>query len=183
MSSSLRTADAEKAKILVVDDNSSSRMTAAALLGVEGYEVLEAESGPIALERVVEGKPDLILLDVMMAGIDGFETCRRLKADEATASIPVIFMTSLTSTEDKVKGFELGAVDYVTKPIQEKEVLARITTHLKIYDLTLRLEKQNQSLQQVTAELEQANITLSERADDLAQRNQIISQAVEASGD
>jgi signal transduction histidine kinase/CheY-like chemotaxis protein len=86
----------------------------------------------MALKVVQTRKPDVILLDVMMPDMDGFETCQRLKADETTRHIPVIFMTALTSEDDKVKGFEVGAVDYVTKPIQQREVLARVTTHLRL---------------------------------------------------
>jgi signal transduction histidine kinase len=91
---------------------------------------------------VQHSQPDLILLDVMMPGIDGFETCQRLKANPKTCNIPIIFMTALTDVESKVKGFELGAVDYITKPFQEREVLARVTTHLHLRNLTKQLEQQ-----------------------------------------
>jgi DNA-binding response OmpR family regulator len=105
-----------------------------------GFTTRIATNGELTLQRAQRIKPALILLDVMMPpGIDGFETCRRLKANDCAKDIPVIFMTALTTTEDKLKGFEVGGVDYITKPIQHEEVLARVTTHLRLRDLTLKL--------------------------------------------
>ena len=101
------------------------------LLGRDGHEVLVAEDGESALERAKYAKPDLILLDVLMPELDGFTTCQRLKEWEDTKNIPVIFMTALTDTVDKVKGFEFGAVDYITKPFQQEEVRARVSTPFK----------------------------------------------------
>jgi len=118
-----------------------------------------AKNGSIGLKIAQALQPDIILLDVMMPGMDGFETCRRLKIDESTFDIPVIFMTVLDSTEDKVNGFEVGGVDYVTKPIQHKEVLARVTTHLRIRDLTHKLQKTNQALSRANQKI----LTLNER--------------------
>ena len=100
-----------------------------------------ARSGESCIERAIHGEPDLILLDVIMPGMDGFETCQKLKADERLQNIPVIIMTGLTEMEHKVKGFAAGAVDYVTKPIRREELLARITTHLRIRDLTQNLKR------------------------------------------
>jgi PAS domain S-box-containing protein len=169
--------------LLIIDDNPTNLRVAIDYLEGHGFEVMMARDGEMGVERAKYTQPDLILLDVMMPQIDGFESCRRLKADEATAAIPVIFMTALTSTRDKVKAFQVGAVDYVTKPIQQEEVLARITTHLKIRDLTKRLERQNIRSQQVSDELAKANVKLSERARYLSERNIVISQTVEASSD
>jgi len=101
-------------------------MTAAALLGVEGYEVIEAESGPVALERVVEGKPDLILLDVMMPGMDGFEVCHQLKQDEQTRLTPVIFITALNDRRSRIMGIEAGGDDFLSKPFDRLELSARV---------------------------------------------------------
>jgi putative two-component system response regulator len=101
-------------------------MTAVALLSVEGYEVLEADSGPAALERVVEGNPDLILLDVMMPGMDGFEVCRRLKEDEQTRLIPVVFITALNDRRSRIMGIEVGGDDFLTKPFDRLELAARV---------------------------------------------------------
>ncbi len=106
--------------------------------------------------------PDIILLDVLMPGIDGFETCRRLKENETTQEIPVIFMTALTETVDKVKGFEAGAVDYLTKPLQHEEVLARVNAHLTIRKFQQQLQEQNVLLQQKNALLEKQKRELRE---------------------
>jgi light-regulated signal transduction histidine kinase (bacteriophytochrome) len=105
-------------------------------------------------------RPDLILLDVMMPGVDGFETCRRLKANEHTRDIPVIFMTALTDTGDKLTGFAVGAVDYVTKPLNGAEVLARIGTHLSLYGLRKELAEQNARLQREVAMRQQTEAAL-----------------------
>ncbi len=138
-------------KILIVDDNPINLRVLADYLEAYEYKALVARDGRNGIEKARYAQPDLILLDVMMPDIDGFETCRLLKADEATAAIPVIFMTALSETENKVQGFEVGAVDYVTKPLQQREVLARIRTHLRLRDLTENLE---QLVAQRTEELE-----------------------------
>lgn len=136
--------------VLVVDDTPANLSVVAEVLGDAGLEVAIAIDGERAIRQATVSQPDLILLDVMMPGIDGFETCRRLKASSATRDIPIIFMTALSDTTDKVKGFSLGAVDYVTKPFQEAELLARVTTHLKLHQLNQTLEQQ---VEQRTAEL------------------------------
>ncbi|MEH2142858.1 hybrid sensor histidine kinase/response regulator [Nostoc sp.] len=141
------------AKILVVDDTPANLEVICETLGDAGYEVITAIDGDRALKRIQTNPPDLILLDVQMPGIDGFETCQRLKANPATANIPVIFMTALSDTDSKVKGFDLGAVDYLTKPFQEKEMLARIKTQLQLWQLTKNLE---QHITERTAELQTA---------------------------
>jgi two-component system sensor histidine kinase/response regulator len=125
-----------------------------------GFKVLVAESGEDALMRVEHASPEIILLDVMMPDMDGFETCRRLKANKKTAEIPVIFMTALSETVDKVTGFEVGAVDYITKPVQHEEVLARITTHLTLRRLQKTLEEKNRLLEQQNIQLTEQNAEL-----------------------
>ncbi|MBD6617463.1 hybrid sensor histidine kinase/response regulator [Komarekiella sp. 'clone 1'] len=140
-------------KILVVDDTPANLEVICETLGDAGYEVITAIDGDRALRRIQTNLPDLILLDVQMPGIDGFETCQRLKADPTTANIPVIFMTALSDTDSKVKGFDLGAVDYVTKPFQEQEMLARVKTQLQLWQLTKNLE---QHINERTAELKTA---------------------------
>lgn len=127
--------------ILVVDDHSTNLKILADVLRTAGHRVLVANSGESALEKLQQVSPNLILLDVMMPGIDGFETCRRLKASETTRDIPVIFTTALSDPIDRIKGLALGAVDYITKPIQHDEVLARVNVHLKLYNLTQELEQ------------------------------------------
>lgn len=121
-----------------------------------------AQDGMSAIEKAEYAHPDIILLDVLMPGIDGFETCRRLKALGSTKDIPVIFMTALSETVDKVRGFQLGAVDYITKPVQYEEVLARVTTHLTLRNLTKRLLEQNFRLQQEICDRKQAEEQLRE---------------------
>ncbi len=117
--------------VLIVDDAPQNLAMLHEALDLAGYRVLVATDGRSALDRVARLQPDLILLDALMPGLDGFETCRCLKADPLAAQIPVVFMTGLTDTEHILKGFRAGGVDYVTKPIDASEVLARIATHLR----------------------------------------------------
>ncbi len=142
-----------RGKILIVDDNPTNLNVLFDFLHDAGYKVLVAESGASALRRSALGQPDLILLDVLMPGMDGFETCRQLKENPATANIPVILMTALSETTDKVKGFAAGAVDYVTKPAQYEELLARINTHLHLRRLKDNLQLEVQRREQLIAEL------------------------------
>jgi len=135
------------AKILIVDDVPANLSALSDTLEPEGYEILVARSGPKALETAARAQPDLILLDVMMPGLDGYETCRRLKANERTRGIPVIFLTVHDEVERVVEGFRAGGVDYVGKPFQTEELLSRIQTHLKIHFLSLELERKNEQLQ------------------------------------
>ena len=132
--------------ILLVDDTPNNLDVLVDYLEEYGFNLRIARSGESALQRVDYDAPNMILLDVLLPGIDGFETCRRLKANPETREIPIIFMTSLANAEDKVRGFEAGAVDYVTKPLQQPEVLARITTHLRQQELTRTLRRQSQQL-------------------------------------
>ncbi|MEL6776522.1 MAG: response regulator [Cyanobacteria bacterium J06597_16] len=122
----------EQSTILVVDDNLNNLQLMCDVLEKQGYQVAIAQTGEQALEIAPITNPDIILLDIMMPGIDGFETCRRLKANPTTRPIPVIFMTALSDTVSQVKGLTLGAVDYITKPIKQAEVLARIEVHLAL---------------------------------------------------
>jgi DNA-binding NarL/FixJ family response regulator len=143
-------ADAESCgtgAILVVDDVPANLAVLLDFLGDAGFEVLVAESGASALDQIRYSKPDIILLDVLMPGLDGFEVCRWLKEDSDYRDIPVIFMTALSETVDKVTGFEAGAVDYVSKPVQPEEVLARVQAHLEIRRLQRVLEEKNRELE------------------------------------
>ncbi len=140
--------------ILLVDDNPTNLKVLFEAIQGYGWKALMATDGESAIEQAEYAQPDLILLDVMMPpGIDGFETCRRLKANPNTENIPVIFMTALSDSMDKVKGLEIGAVDYITKPFQHQEVIARLKLHLKLSLLTRNLEQQ---VQQRTSELTQS---------------------------
>ncbi|MEA5505814.1 response regulator [Halotia wernerae UHCC 0503] len=139
--------------ILIVDDIPTNIKVLFEILNQAGFRVSVAKNGKSALEKVQETLPNLILLDVMMPGIDGFETCRRLKNNPKTKDIPVIFMTALSETVDKVKGLQIGAVDYITKPIEYEEVLARINVHLELRRTQLKLvqEEKMSSLGQLVA--------------------------------
>lgn len=130
----------EEPLILVVDDTLTNLEVISEALSDAGFEVATALDGERALKQIQYSPPDLILLDVMMPGLDGFETCKLLKDNPQTSDIPVIFMTAVSDAESKVKAFNLGAVDYITKPFQEEEVLARVNTHLKLRSLTKKLE-------------------------------------------
>ncbi|MEZ2236728.1 response regulator [Microcoleus sp.] len=146
--------NSERSIILIVDDNQTNLDVLFELLRNYGFKVLVAQDGESAIEQIEYIHPDLILLDIMMPGIDGFETCRRLKADPPTQDIPIIFMSALSDTLDKVKGFQTGAVDYITKPFQHEEVLSRIETHLTIRSLQKKLEEKNEELAHLNQNLE-----------------------------
>ncbi len=133
-------------RILIVDDAPANIQTLAGILKEKGYQISVATNGRQALEVVARVAPDLILLDVMMPEMDGFETCRRLKASEQWRQIPVIFLTAKTEVTDLVQGFELGAVDYVAKPFNAHELLARVSTHLTMDDLRRSLASKNEEL-------------------------------------
>ena len=134
--------------ILIIDDNPTNLNVLFEYLEESGFEVSVAQNGRSALEQVAQIHPDLILLDIMMPDLDGFEICRTLKKRVETNDIPIIFMTALTDASDKIKGFLAGGSDYITKPLQYEEVLARITAHLKLRNA----EKQKQALQQYIEE-------------------------------
>ena len=118
-------------KILLVDDVPANLAVLTAALEPEGYEIFAAHNGAAALKVAAKARPDLILLDIMMPELDGFETCRRLKQNEATRDIPVIFITARNEMESVVAGFRAGGLDYVVKPFQADEVLSRVKTHLR----------------------------------------------------
>jgi len=138
-------------KVLIIDDTPANLSVLLDTLAQSQYEILIAESGQSALEILGQTSPDIILLDVIMPGMDGYETCARIKTNEEWAKIPVIFMTALNDPEDKVRAFTAGAVDYITKPIYTTEVLARVATHLNLHllqqqledELTMRIEAEN----------------------------------------
>jgi PAS domain S-box-containing protein len=150
--------------ILIVDDTPINLEVLYDFLGKAGFTVLIAEDGESAIARAEYAPPDLILLDILMPGMDGFETCRLLKKSGLTQDIPIIFMTALSETVDKVKGFELGAVDYLTKPLQHQEVLARIQLHLKLRSLAKTLQEQNLRLESEIAERLQVEEKIREQA-------------------
>jgi DNA-binding NtrC family response regulator len=141
-----------RATVLVVDDVPTNVSVLLGHLTRAGYKVLVASDGVSAIEQAAFAVPDLILLDVMMPGMDGYTTCERLRADARTAEIPVIFMTALADLDDKIRGFAAGAVDYVAKPFQAEEVIARVGTHLELRRLQQALQVSNAALEQRVAE-------------------------------
>ena len=134
----------QKPQVLIVDDTPTNIQVLSDFLIESGFEVLVAKTGESALKKLEKAFPDLILLDIMMPGMNGFETCIKLKSWEKTHDIPVIFMTALSDVVDKVKGLSLGAVDYITKPFQQEEVLARINVQLRLRNLTRQLQQSKQ---------------------------------------
>lgn len=157
----------DKGTILIVDDSPTNLGVLFDFLTDAGFQVLSAHDGETAIEKIQQIKPDVILLDIIMPGISGFETCRRLKENPSTQNIPVIFMTALSQTSVVVKGFQLGAVDYITKPTQQEIVLARITTHLTIQKLQHNLQQQNRQLQQEIQQRQQAEAALQNANEEL----------------
>ena len=159
--------------ILIVDDNTDNLAVLSKTLKGAGYAVRVALDGKSAIALASDEQPSLILLDVMMPGIDGFETCRRLKENPTTLPVPIIFMTALADSEHKVQGLSLGAIDYITKPFDEGEVLARVRIQIKMQNLVQTLQAQNQRLQQemtqrqvAEAALQQLNTELETRVKD-----------------
>ncbi len=159
-----------KAEILIVDDTPQNVLLLAAMLRSNQYTIREAADGPSALEAVRQSPPDLILLDIRMPGMDGYEVCRRLKSDENLREPPVIFVSALDDQTDIIQGFAAGGVDYITKPFKMKEVLARLETHLTITRLQRQLSEQNHQLQQEIAERQRAEQALQQANEALEQR-------------
>ena len=141
--------DSHNAIILIVDDVEDNLEILGDLLTFDGYNVQTALSGQEALEKVQESHPDLILLDILMPGMDGFEVCTALKADESTKDIPVVFVSSMTDIDSKVNGFKVGGVDYINKPFQHAEILVRVNTHITMLRLRKHLEEKNIELERL----------------------------------
>jgi putative two-component system response regulator len=146
--------DTDRPKVLVVDDHPSSRMTAVALLSVEGYEVMEAESGTKAMECIAEADPDLILLDVMMPEMDGYEVCRLLKQDEQTRLTPVVFVTALNDRRARLRGIEVGGDDFLSKPFDQLELSARVRSLIRQKRLNEDLDHAGQVLFSIARTIE-----------------------------
>lgn len=152
--------------ILIIDDTPDNLTVLLRILTEQGYQVRPALSGEIALKAVREDIPDLILLDIMMPGMDGFEVCHHLKADAGTEHIPVIFISALGDTENKIKGFQAGGVDYIAKPFEAAEVLARVKTHLALRNMHLQLLEEIEKRKSTQRALEKAHAELEQRVAD-----------------
>jgi diguanylate cyclase (GGDEF)-like protein len=148
--------DREESFILIVDDNPKNLQVLGNILREKDYKTAVAKNGQEAMKVVEKKLPDLILLDIMMPDMDGFEVCRRLKAQEATQNIPVIFISALTHTSEKIKGFKAGGVDYITKPFQDEEVFARVKNHLELKFSREELKLSYQKLQDAYRDLDLA---------------------------
>ena len=173
-------ASADSEFILIVDDNPANLEVLSETLAGAGFQVAVAIDGVSAIEQIQYYQPELILLDIMMPGIDGFETYQRLRAKPSTRDIPVIFTTALSDTENKVKGFSLGAVDYITKPFQQQEVLARVRVHLQLRNLARTLEGQNKRLKREIVQRETAEASLLKLNQKLEKRTVELKKAKEA---
>ena len=147
--------DRQHINILIVDDDASNLHLLTNYLTGLGFKVLPLKNGEHIFQLLERRRPELILLDILMPGIDGYEICRRLKSSPQTQDIPVMFMSALNDTIDKLKGFQLGAVDYIAKPLQLEEVSARIQTHLTLRHLQRRLQEQNALLASEKVRFEQ----------------------------
>jgi signal transduction histidine kinase/DNA-binding response OmpR family regulator len=177
--------DPQEKTILIVDDDPIVADMISVWLGKMGFKTRVAHDGQQALQSAAHQQPDLILLDVMMPGLDGFTTCQRLKANNATQAIPIIFLTALTEMEDKIHGFAVGGVDYLIKPAQKEELYVRILTHLNLQTLNDQLEKQidqrtqafsqgNRQLQEEIVERKRVEAELTRRNRELTLLNRII---------
>ncbi|MGV0107718.1 histidine kinase [Nostoc sp. DSM 114160] len=171
-----------KPVILIVDDTPVNLQVLFDFLEYYSFQVLVSEDGQSAVQIAEYASPDLILLDVLMPGIDGFETCRLLKTNPATQDIPVIFITAMSDKVDKVKGLNLGAVDYITKPLESQEVLARINTHLRLRNLTKKLTEQNNRLEIEILERQRVEEKLRCHSDALDEWNNRYQALIQASG-
>ena len=161
-----------KSNVMIVDDTRANLRFLAELLFRHGYIARPIPDGKLALTSAQTVPPDLILLDIMMPGMNGYEVCERLKADVRTRDIPVIFLSALYQTADKVKAFEVGGVDFITKPFQIEEVLARIEMHLALRNLQRRLKENNRLLLQEIAERKRIEKVLRQQTQELKARNE-----------
>jgi diguanylate cyclase (GGDEF)-like protein len=168
--------------ILVVDDVASNIKFLHHFLSGEGFNVQVAQDGEDCLQTVDYAPPDLILLDIMLPGVDGFEVSKRLKSNPKTAQIPIIFMTALSDMNSKIRGFDSGASDYITKPLEPREVLARISVHLKLHRLQQELAKSNRQLHHQLETTKVLKNKLIERSEALEEANQELERLVNLDG-
>ncbi|MEH2065614.1 MAG: two-component system response regulator [Nostoc sp.] len=173
--------DLDPPRVLVVDDHAASRMTAVALLGMEGYEVIEADRGSIVRGLVTQKQPDLILLDVMMPGMDGFEVCQLLKQDEQTRLIPVIFITALNDRRSRIRGIEVGADDFLTKPFDRVELSARVKSLVRQKRLNEDLDHAEQVLFSIAISIESRDPNTGNHCERLVKLGQVFGEYLKLS--
>ena len=171
MSASPQGSMTDKGTILIVDDAPASLKLLVDTLAPQGYEVLAASSGEQALASIAARLPELVLLDIRLPGMDGFEVCRQLKARAGTRDLPVIFLTAVTEMRQRVEGLKLGAVDFVSKPFQVEELLARVQTQLELRRLRVQLEKQAAGLQRANDQLQMEMAERTRTAQALREKN------------
>ena len=169
----------KKDTILIVDDSTANLYILENFLKGAGFHILTALNGESALQTSLNKQPDMILLDILMPGIDGFETCQRLKQEQQTQDIPVIFMTALSNVKDKIKGFSVGGVDYLTKPLHYPEVLVRVATHLENRKLQQLLKTQNVRLEKQKTLLEKKNTRLQQEIRDKQKAENILRETLQ----
>ncbi|MBI1892226.1 MAG: response regulator [Burkholderiales bacterium] len=174
--------DAQAVRVMLVDDTPENLTLLKNMLGDRGLDIFAFPSGSLALRAAEKSVPDLVLLDITMPEMDGYEVCARFKRHPQLAEVPIIFLSALTETSDKVKGFKLGAVDFITKPFQFEEVHARVSTHLQLRGLRKRLEYHNRHLQQLVdekcRELAEAHKESRKRLAEIAHMNRNITSSV-----
>jgi PAS domain S-box-containing protein len=175
-----RVCPAANRTILIVDDIPENLRLLDSLLTAQGYIVRLAPSGAMALRAIKQQAPDLILLDILMPQMDGYEVCRRLKASEQTRSIPVIFLSALQEGSDKAKGFELGGADYITKPLQVEEIVARVEHQLQLLDLQQHLQQQQEMLQAQNQRLQQEICDRQQAEADLTRERTLLRTLIDA---
>jgi len=168
-----------KGDILIVDDTLPNLRILSTMLSEYGYQVRGVPNGKMALTVVQTAPPDLILLDINMPGLDGYEVCERLKADEKSYDIPVIFISALDEVLDKVRAFAVGGIDYITKPFQIEEVLLRVKNHLALRELQKQLQAANTALQAKTTELEEKTAQFARKNEALEQELTELRQQIE----
>lgn len=169
----------DKGTVLAVDDTEASLKVLSDILEEAGYSVRSAITGELALRSALYKPPDLVLLDIRMPDMDGFEVCRRLKSEPATRDVPVIFISGMTETGEKVRGFEFGAVDYVTKPYQQTELLARVAAHVGLQRARRQVAEQNEELRQYRERLEELVVQRTAELRDSNQRLELMSFALD----
>lgn len=168
--------DLDPPKVLVVDDHAASRMTAFSLLGIEGYEVIQADNGFIVMGLVTQKQPDLILLDVMMPGMDGFEVCQLLKQDEQTRLIPVIFLTALNDRRSRIRGIEVGGDDFIIKPFDRVELAARVKSLVRQKRLNEDLDHAEQVLFSIAMSIESRDPNTGDHCERLVKWGQVFGE-------